>query len=107
MNELTITSVPEDRSNYYAIGRRVYELGDPLFYKNSDILTLPDPLEPNQFLPNPADIEKYKRQAVNVDSIQLNCVTLDRIDRANFDSLAKQIKNGKQATEAKDYVTLD
>jgi hypothetical protein len=39
------------------------------FYKNSDILTLPDPLEPNQFLPNPADIEKYKRQAVNVDSV--------------------------------------
>jgi len=45
MNSLCITSVPEDRENYYAIDRKIYELGDALVYKDSDVRTLPDELE--------------------------------------------------------------
>lgn len=42
---LALTTVPEDRSNYYSNDYKIFELGDPLFYKQTDIQTLPDELE--------------------------------------------------------------
>ena len=36
-----------------------------------------------------------------------NAVTLNTVNRNAYDSRTRQIKNGMQATDAKDYVTLD
>ena len=40
-------------------------------------------------------------------TVQLVAVALEETKREAFDSQSKQIKSGKQATDPKDYVTLD
>jgi len=49
MNDNSITTAPEDRSNFYAGNKRLYSLGDALIYKDSDIRTIPNPIEPGEF----------------------------------------------------------
>jgi hypothetical protein len=60
MNSLCITTVPEDRNNYYATGKLLYELGDAKVYTDADVRTLPDELEPGKFNIDPALVAKYE-----------------------------------------------
>lgn len=60
MNNLCITTVPEDRNNYYAADKLLYELGDAKVYTDADVRTLPDPLEAGKFNIDPALVAKYE-----------------------------------------------
>ena len=84
MNSLCITTVPEDRENYYAIGRRIYELGDAKVYTDEDVRTLPDELEPGKFNVDPSLVAKYEGQACNLKTIQNTTVSLDVDERSHF-----------------------
>lgn len=48
-NAHTLTSLPEDRDNFYARGKLIYDLEDTFVYKKEDINLIPDPLEANVF----------------------------------------------------------
>lgn len=41
-NAHTLTSLPEDRNNFYARGKLIYDLEDTFVYKDSDVRTVPD-----------------------------------------------------------------
>lgn len=95
MNANSITTVPEDRLNYYAQDRLLYELGNAKVYKDSDVRTLPDPIDAGKFIIDPALVAKYEAQACNLKTIQDATVSLDVTDRSHFVSQGKQIKFGK------------
>lgn len=104
---MALTTSVQDRENFSAGNYRIDDLGDAVIYKNSDILVRPDPIEPGQFLPDDNKLSDYQQQAMNLKSVQQVALCLEAIDRAFWTASTKQIKNGEQATDAKDFVTLD
>ena len=60
MNANSITTSPEDRNNYYASSKLLYELGNAKVYKDSDVRTLPDPIDAGKFIIDPALVAKYE-----------------------------------------------
>ena len=45
LNSHTLTTIPEDQTNYYGNNRQIYELADAKVFKNTDVFTIPDPIE--------------------------------------------------------------
>lgn len=76
-------------------------------YKQADTLTIPDPIEQGVFNADPNALAKFRKIAVNVGVLEDNTVCLESTNRAHFVAQSKQIKLGMQATDAKDFVTLD
>lgn len=92
VNQACLTTDPADRSNFYANDFRLYELKDALIYKDSDVRTLPDPLEAGVFNVDPALLAKYASQGCNLKTVQNATVSLEDINRAYFIAQSKQIK---------------
>jgi hypothetical protein len=66
---MALTTSIDDRNNYSCGNYRIDDLGHALIYRNSDILVRPDPIEPNQFLPDDQKLSDYQHQAMNLHSV--------------------------------------
>lgn len=90
-NAHTLTSLPEDRNNFYARGKLIYDLEETFVYKDSDVRTVPDPLEQNVFNVDEELIAKYDSQAVNLGALLTNTIALDYETRTKFDARNKKL----------------
>lgn len=57
---MALTTAGEDRNNYYANEKKIYELGNALIYKDSDVRVLPDELEANVFNVDQSLVSKFE-----------------------------------------------
>ena len=67
--EMALTTAPEDRTVYAAGEKKIIELGNALLYTDSDVRTLPDPLEANVFNIDPALLAKFESTAMNLKRV--------------------------------------
>ena len=104
---MSLTTAPEDRELYAAGNKKIIELGDALLYTDADVRVLPDELEANVFNVDQSLVTKFESTAMNLKRVQEVSVSLETEERKYFVAQSKQIKNGAQATDPKDFVTLD
>ena len=89
-NQHALTTAPDDRENYFARNKYLFNLRDAFVYRDEDVKA-PDELEQGVFNVDEELVAFYDKQAINLGTMIKNTISLDYETRTNFDAKNKQV----------------